>query len=68
MGLGIGRCVQIGASGLGTGDQVIEQLGFEGEERTFWAEMGKLLALLVMFRFLAYLSLRFCYRQKLHLD
>lgn len=53
---------------LETGDQVIEELGFDGEERTYWAEMGKLFALLVLFRFLAYLSLRFCYRQKLYLD
>jgi len=53
---------------LRTGEEWLEDLGVAGEQYSYWASFGKVAALAVGFRFLAYLSLRFCFRRKLRFD
>lgn len=49
-----------------TGEQVLAFRTFE--ESTVGGEIAKLIGLVVGFRFVAYLALRFCNRQKLRLE
>eukprot|EP00041_Stephanoeca_diplocostata_P018664 m.392675 g.392675 ORF g.392675 m.392675 type:complete len:672 (+) comp21081_c0_seq1:174-2189(+) len=53
---------------LATGAEVIEANGFDSADKGYWKDLGKVLALAVGFRILAYVSLRFAYRQRLKLD
>lgn len=50
---------------LDTGDKVLLSLGFENAN--IWAEVGKLCALLVGFRFIAYLCLLLLRKERLKL-
>ena len=51
---------------LDTGEAVLEERSMG--DRDMWEELAKLFALMVGFRILAYLALRFMHREKLIID
>mmetsp|Transcript_32494 Transcript_32494/g.97939 ORF Transcript_32494/g.97939 Transcript_32494/m.97939 type:complete len:158 (-) Transcript_32494:58-531(-) len=53
---------------LPTGEDVIESMGVAGESDAYWPQFGKVIALIVLFRTLAYFALRFLHVKKLRFD
>ena len=51
---------------LETGEAVLAERSMG--DRNMWEELGKLFALMVGFRFMAYLALRFMHRERLQID
>eukprot|EP00037_Helgoeca_nana_P002708 m.35651 g.35651 ORF g.35651 m.35651 type:complete len:705 (+) comp12791_c0_seq2:79-2193(+) len=53
---------------LATGEAVLADMGVDGDDRDFWYEFGKVMALTVFFRTAAYFSLRFLHRKTLRFE
>ena len=53
-------------AGLETGQEVLEERSMGDVD--MWEELGKLFALMVGFRILGYLALRFMHRERLKID
>jgi hypothetical protein len=53
---------------LATGEAVLADMGVDGDDRNFWYEFGKVMALTVFFRTAAYFSLRFLHRKTLRFE
>mmetsp|Transcript_34042 Transcript_34042/g.89367 ORF Transcript_34042/g.89367 Transcript_34042/m.89367 type:complete len:691 (-) Transcript_34042:156-2228(-) len=53
---------------LPTGQDVLDDMGVGGPENSYWAQFGKMWALIIFFRCSAYLALRFAFKSSLRFD